>query len=124
LITEIKRHKLGVLAATILALSAVAALGLRSVTGFSGISNVPTSEKSPSGTLKMQPLTAKRKYLGSGDLARWEKLLAYYPSVNGRAGVWTKQISTNSNIPIVEPTSFDYFAHASFLPMANTFTTD
>jgi len=38
------------------------------------------------------------------------KFLAYTQDVNGRAGVWTKQISTNSNVQIVEPTSLDYFA--------------
>jgi tricorn protease-like protein len=110
LITEIKRHKLGVLVSSVLALVAVAALGYGAYRLLQNSnSKNAAADKSSSSTMKLQPLTA------SGNI--WEaaispdgKFLAYTQSVNGRAALWTKQIATNSNVQIVEPTSLDYFA--------------
>jgi Tol biopolymer transport system component len=107
LIGEIRRHKVGMLLGSVVSLLVVFGIGygIYRLAQNSG-SNAQPSEKS--SNLKMQPLTA------SGNV--WEaaispdgKFLAYTQSVNGQAGVWTKQISTNSNVQIVEPTRLDYF---------------
>jgi len=110
LIGEIKRHKVGTLIGSLIVLLVVLGLGYGAYRlSQNRSSNNSASEKSSSSAMKLQPLTA------SGNI--WEaaispdgKFLAYTQSVNGRAALWTKQIATNSNVQIVEPTSLDYFA--------------
>ena len=110
LIGEIKRHKLVGILVFVAALGMIFALGYGAYRLLQNpYGNNSASENLASPSLKLQPLTA------SGNI--WEaaispdgKFLAYTKSVDGRAGVWTKQISTNSNVQIVEPTELDYFA--------------
>ena len=108
LIGEIKRHKLGMLIGSVAVLIILFGIvyGIYRVVQSPG---VQPSDKSSSAALKMQPLTASGN-IREAAISPDGKFLAYTQDVNGRAGVWTKQISTNSNVQIVEPTSLDYFA--------------
>jgi Tol biopolymer transport system component len=109
LIGEMKRHKLGTLLGSLVVLFVIfgAGYGVYRLARNTG-NDIQPSERS-SAVLKIQPLTA------SGNV--WEaaispdgKFLAYTQTVNGQTGLWTKQISTNSNVQIVEPTTLDFFA--------------
>jgi serine/threonine protein kinase len=110
LVTEIKRHKLG---------SAVAFLVLALVLGGLGYglfrlvksSGGQTTAANPApAAIKVQPLTANGN-IPNAAISPDGKFLAYVQQVaGGQQSLWTKQISTNSNLQIVAPTSEPFFA--------------
>jgi Tol biopolymer transport system component len=65
------------------------------------------SAEKPAVAYKIQALTASGN-IREAAISPDGKFLAYTENANGKAGVWVKQIATNSNVPIVEPTEKDF----------------
>ena len=107
IVKEIKRHRTASIIATVLVFALIGGLAyayLRNK-GAEGAK----SERSESSALKMQPLIASGN-IREAAISPDGKFLAYTEDINGEAAVWTKQISTNSNVQIAPPTKLDYFA--------------
>jgi TolB protein len=106
IVTEIRRHRTASIAGAVVLLVVVGGLGYAYLRG----TKVPDkSERGETAALKMQPLIASGN-IREAAISPDGKFLAYTEDINGEAAVWTKQISTNSNVQIAPPTKLDYFA--------------
>lgn len=115
IVSEIKRHKTGAVIIAVILLFAVGGLGYGLYRlAQNRTEQTQTSNRTAPKTLKLQPLTASGN-IREAEVSPDGKFLAYTKNENGRAGVWTKQISTNSNVQIVEPIEKD-FAFLRFSP--------
>ena len=65
------------------------------------------SSEQPAASYKIQALTASGN-IREAAISPDGKFLAYTENTGGKAGLWVKQIATNSNVPIVEPTDKDF----------------
>jgi TolB protein len=106
IVTEIKRHRTASIAGAAVLLAVIGVLGYSYLRG-GKVLDKPQRGEAPS--LRMQPLMASGN-VREAAISPDGKVLAYTQDVNGEAAVWSKQISTNSNIQIAPPTKLDYFA--------------
>src|SRR5436190_5961528 len=109
LVSGIRKHKLGTAIGLLAALIFISGFGYGLYSLFKGTNNDARIAKQPANALRMQPLTALGT-IREAAISPDGKFLAYTQNMNGEAAVWTKQISTNSNVQIAPPTKFDYFA--------------
>ncbi|PYS88132.1 MAG: hypothetical protein DMF62_10595 [Acidobacteria bacterium] len=107
IVTEIRRHWTASIIGAVLLFAVVGGLA------YAYFRNKGTetakSERTETPALKMQPLIASGN-IREAAISPDGKFLAYTEDINGEAAVWTKQISTNSNVQIAPPSRFDYFA--------------
>src|SRR5262249_41535311 len=97
LVSEIKRRKtvtamVAIVGAAILAAAAYGLYTMIRPTGAVRSANDPAPP-----ALKMRSLTASGN-IREAAISPDGKFLAYTENMNGEAGVWTKQIATNSNV--------------------------
>jgi Tol biopolymer transport system component len=107
IITEIKRHRAVSIIAVLILVTAVVGLGYYYFAKRDNEAVKPARRDEPQ--LKMQPMIASGN-IREAAISPDGKFLAYTEDINGEAAVWTKQISTNSNVQIAPPSKFDYFA--------------
>jgi serine/threonine protein kinase/Tol biopolymer transport system component len=118
LFTEIKRHKTG--AVLLVGVLLVCVVGLAFL-----LTRVPggsdSSSKSPiraaAQEMKIARLTANGK-VQTAAVSRDGKFLAYVENEGDLQSLWTKQIATNSNLTLVEPSPVRYFS-LTFTPDGN-----
>ena len=107
--TSIRKHKVGTAIGLVAALVVISGFGYGLYSLFKGAGGSPQAVKQQPIGLKMQPMTAVGT-IREAAISPDGKFLAYTENKNGEAAVWTKQISTNSNVQIAPPTKMDYFA--------------
>jgi Tol biopolymer transport system component len=107
IVTEIKRHRAVSFTVVLILLAAVAGISYSFLVDRNNETGKPNQRDVPE--LKMQPLIASGN-IREAAISPDGKFLAYTEDINGEAAVWTKQISTNSNVQIAPPTKLDYFA--------------
>ena len=73
------------------------------------------TEQTPAPNLKIQRMTGDGKSVEAA-ISPDGKLLSYVKREEGRLSLWIKQISTNSNLEIVEAGVFEDFFHVTFTP--------
>jgi Tol biopolymer transport system component len=79
-----------------------------------GPSKSDSLQTKTSGSIRMQPLTSNGN-VRNAVISPDGKFLAYVQSDSGQQSLWTKQISTNSNVQVVPP-SDRYFEGMAFTP--------
>jgi Tol biopolymer transport system component len=106
--SAIGRNKIGTVVVGIILLVVAGGFGYGIYSLFRG-SGAQAGPRAVQNNYKLQSLTANGN-IREAAISPDGKYLAYTENSNGEAGVWIKQISTNSNHEIVPPTKNDYFA--------------
>jgi serine/threonine protein kinase len=115
--TEIKRHKTGAIIASVILLFVIPFLGY-SLYRFIQISSKQpeqTANQIAPSNLKIQRLTGNGK-VSRAAISPDGKFLAYVQNEGGQQSLWTKQISTNSNVQTVAPGVMEQFDNLTFTP--------
>jgi len=114
IVSEIKRHKLGVL--MVIAVAAITLLGL----GF-GLYKFLSSKRAPNPkSMKMTRLTNNGR-VGSASISPDGKYVAYSAlDEAGQSSLWVKYVATGSNVQIIPPAGPDViFGQLTFSPDGN-----
>jgi len=115
---EIKRHKTGAFAVSVLLLLALGGLGY-------GLYRLLQTRAAPpplaAQTNKTAPALKAQRLTGNGKAIRAAispdgKFLAYVQNEGGQQSLWVKQISTNSSVQVIAPTLIEKYTFLAFTP--------
>lgn len=115
--TEIKRHKIRVIIASIILLFVIPILGY-SLYRFIQVHPEQTPEtanRAAPNNLKIQRLTGNGK-VSRAAISPDGKFLAYVQNEGGQQSLWVKQISTNSNVQVIAPGLVEIYNRLIFKP--------